>query len=182
MLQQEWQVQSPTGQCAITGRPFAEGESFYAVLFEDGESFRRVDCGVEAWQGPPPGCFCYFKTRLPEKEKKKRVFADDEVLIDFFQRLAGETEPARVQFRFVLALVLMRKRLLRFDKSVQVEQGEAWEMTLMRDRSTQVVLYPSLSEDQIENVTRQLGAILHGDMGEWVAELEEPEATLDVPN
>ena len=166
-MAQQWQVESPSGRCTATGRAFQEGEEFYTVLFEDGESFRRADYSVQAWQGPPAATFCHFKTRLPVKEKRRRLLVADEVLTGFFRRLAGETEPARVQFRFVLALILMRKRLLRYEGSA-VENGvDVWQMALKGEPASQPVVNPRLTAAQIENVSKQLSSILHGDMGEW---------------
>jgi hypothetical protein len=88
-------------------------------------------------------------------------------LVSFFQRLAGENEPARVQFRFVLALILMRKRLLRYEDSGAKDGAEMWRMTLVSDHSIHEVINPRLTDDQIEDVSRQLGTILHSDMGDW---------------
>lgn len=167
MAQQQWDVQPPQGCCAVTGRTIEQGEEFYTVLLEEGESFRRADYSLEAWTGPPDGAFCHFKTRLPAKEKRKKLLVNDEVLISFFSRLGDETEPIRVQFRFVIALMLMRKRLLRYVKSTVEEAAEVWEMTLVRDHSTHRVVNPQLSDDQIEGVSRELSVILHEDMGEW---------------
>ena len=167
---QQWQVQTPTGQCAKTGQPIKEGDPFYAVLFEEGELFRRADYSVESWQGPPEGCYCYFKTRMPVKEKKKKLYVDDELLIEFFLRLESDTEPVRVQFRFVLGLILMRKRLLRFERSATVDGQDSWTLTLMRDKSEHRLVNPDLSDEQIDVVSKQLGSILHGDTGAWTTE------------
>ncbi len=164
MAQQQWDVQRPQGCCVVTGQTIEEGEAFYTVLFEEGESFRRADYCVDAWKGPPDGAYCHFMTRLPVKEKRKRVFVNDDLLVSFFVRLAQETEPTRVQFRFVIALMLMRKRLLRYGKSA-VEAGvEVWDMTLVRDQSAHRIVNPNLSDDQIEGVSKQLSAILHEDV------------------
>ncbi len=169
MAQQQWEVEHTRGRCAETGRAIEEGEEFYTVLFEEGESFRRVDYCLEAWKGPPGGAFCHFKTRVPIKEKRKKLLVNDEMLISFFTRLADESEPVRIQFRFVIALMLMRKRLLRYGGST-VDQGrEIWDMTLVGDQSTHRVVNPRLTDDQIEGVSKQLSVILHEDMGEWAS-------------
>jgi hypothetical protein len=169
----EWEVEPARGRCAETGRVFQQGEEFYTVLFENGESFRRVDYSPDAWQGPPEGCFCHFKSRVPVKEKRKKLLVDNEILVSFFTRLADQTDPLREQFRFVLALILMRKRLLRYDKSAKEQGREVWHMTLMTDRSEHRVANPRLTDEQIEAVSSQLGAILHGDMGEWAATADD---------
>ena len=164
---QEWEVQPAAGRCALTGRKLQEGEEFYSALFEEGDTFRRVDYSPESWKGPPEGSYCHFKSRMPVKEKRKKLLVDNDILASFFLRLGDDAEPARVQFRFVLALILMRKRLLRYEGS-KVEAGvEVWRMTLTTDRSEHRVVNPRLTDEQIEGVSSQLSAILHGDMGEW---------------
>ncbi len=174
-MAQQWEVETATGRCAVTGRAFEEGEEFYAVLFEDGDSFTRADYCLEAWQGAPEGAYCHFKTRVPVKEKRKNLLVDQELLINFFERLAEETEPVRVQFRFVLALILMRKRLLRYEGSTVEEGVEIWRMTRPREQSVHRIINPHLTDQQIEGVSEQLTAILHSDMGRWAVAHDEVE-------
>ncbi len=166
-MAQQWQVDPTTGVCVNTGRKLEEGEEYYTVLFDDGDSFRRIDYSLDSWKAPPEDCFCYFKTRVPVKEKRKRLLVDDELLVNFFLRLEDETEPLRIQFRFVLALILMRKRLLRYDNSTVEDGVETWQMTLVREKTEHRVVNPRLTDDQIDGVSQQLTAILHGDMGQW---------------
>ncbi len=174
-MAQDWEVQHPTGTCTISGRTLVEGEEFYTVLFEEGESFRRADFSLDAWDGPPEGAFCHFKSRVPIKQKRRRLLADDDVLVSFFARLATETEPIRVQFRFVLALILMRKRILRYEGSKSEDGVETWRMTLPRDGSEHAVVNPKLTDDQISGVSEQLTAILHGT--DWPESRDLDDAT-----
>ena len=67
----------------------------------------------------------------------------------------------------VLALILMRKRLLKYEQTQREGDSEIWQMRLMKDRSEHSVANPRLTDDQIEDVSRQLGAILHTDAGEF---------------
>lgn len=180
-MQQEWNVEHQAGQCSVTGTGFEEGEEFFSVLFEDGDSFRRADYSIDAWKGPPEGSFCHFKSRVPVKQKKKRLFVDNEVLINFFTRLSEEEEPVRIQFRFVLALILMRKRLLRYDSSAVEDGREVWQMTLLSEKSSHEVVNPQLSDDQIDGVSEQLGAVLHGDVGQWPGDTDGANAAVDLP-
>lgn len=176
-MAQEWQVDTTTGRCATSGRTLEEGEEFYTVLFEDGESFRRADYSLESWKGAPENAYCHFKTRVPFKEKKKKLLVDNEMLVSFFHRLADETEPVRLHFRFVLALILMRKRVLRYDGSAIEDGVEVWRMTLPREEAVHRVVNPHLTDEQIEGVSGQLSAILHGDMGVWAVVEEEGDPT-----
>jgi hypothetical protein len=59
--------------------------------------------------------FSFWKTTMPLPQQKKKLLVDDSVLMDVFQRMEGKSEPQEVRFRFVLALILMRKRLLKYE-------------------------------------------------------------------
>ena len=104
---------------------------------------------------------------------------DDEVLIDFFIRLKDEQERTRLQFRFVLALILMRKRLVKYEETRTDGPTEIWRMRLMRDRTVHEVANPRLNDEEIEDVSRQLTAVLHSDAGEFVDEDELPTQNID---
>ena len=160
----DFDVQRTTGRCAVSGRELAEGDEFYAVLFDRGDAFERADYSVACWSGPPAGTYCFWKARIPQRQKKPRLFVDDEVLRNFFQRLADEDEPVKVQFRFMLALILMRKRLLKYEQTVREGGTEVWLMRLRGEERQHKVINPQLGEDQLEAVGQQVGAILHEDV------------------
>jgi len=176
-----WGIARSSGVCSISGRPLETGEEYYVVLFEEGETFRRADYSVNAWAGSPENAFCHFKSRIPAKKEKKRLLVDDDLLINFFLRLADEDGASRLRFRFVLGLILMRKRLLRYEQTLFDEGREYWRMCLVKDQSHHRMLNPQLTDDQIEGVSRQVGAILHGDMGEFADTAEEIEDPADEP-
>ena len=168
----DWEVGRTTGRCAVSGQEFAEGEEFYAALFDRGEHFERVDYSLACWQGPPHGAYCFWKSRVPHREAKRRLLVDDEVLISFFRRLREDTETVKVQFRFVLALILMRKRLLKYERTVEEGGAEIWLMKLRNPEELHRVTNPHLADDQIGQVSQQLGAILHEDAAAF-ADLNE---------
>ncbi|MCG3132165.1 MAG: hypothetical protein FLDDKLPJ_02998 [Phycisphaerae bacterium] len=176
----EYDIARGAGVCAVTGRTLTEGEEFHVVVFEEGETFQRRDICAEAWTGPPPGAFCHFRSRVAPREQKKRLLIDDDALLTFFARLESETEPVRVQFRFVLALILMRKRLLKYESSKMCDGVEVWTVLLTRNPSRHTVVNPGLSDDQIEGVSRELTAILHGDTAAHLADEAEAGACADV--
>ncbi len=180
MAQHQYQFEPMKCRCAATGAVLREGDEFYTVLFEEGDSFRRADYSAEGWSGPPEGSYCYFRGHVPVKEKRRRLLVDDDVLMNFFLRLADETADVRVQFRFVLALILMRKRLLKYVSSQGVDGVEVWTMLTPRDHTEHRVVNPRLTDDQIEGVSGELSAILHGDTAQWVDEMDR--ANVDQAN
>jgi hypothetical protein len=102
---------------------------------------------------------------MPLVEQKKKLFVDDEVLCQLFERLAETTEPAKLNFRFVLGLILMRKRLIIYENSHTDDAGrETWQVRFKGKDQMLDLLNPKLDESQIQDVSTQLGEILNEEL------------------
>jgi hypothetical protein len=157
----DWEIARSAGECFATGKEIEYGQEYFAALVETEEGLQRRDFCAEYWESEKPEVFCYWKTRLPEPGKKKELFVDEEMLMTFFERLAEETEPEKVNFRFVLAMVLMRKRRLKYDSTKNEGDNEIWRLRVVGgDRDFVEVLNPRLDEDQIAQLSSQVGQIL----------------------
>jgi hypothetical protein len=109
----EYKVNRCTRKCHVLNRPLREGEWYYSVVIADDENedFLRRDYSAEAWQEPPPSAIGWWKNRMPTSDEKKLVLAPPEVLIDLLRQMAQF--PDRAKSRYLLALMLMRKKLVR---------------------------------------------------------------------
>jgi len=180
----EYEISRATGKCATCARPLEVGDVFYTVVVAEGEGFVRHDIGAECWQGPPAGALCHFRTRVPEREKKRKVLVDDSILVDFFRRLSETDEAGKERFRFVLSLILLRKRLLKYEQTTRDGDREYWHMRLMPDKTQHRVVNPGLEESQIEGLMVELGSILEGfaaDVAENAAEDPGAEVNASAP-
>jgi len=156
----EWEIHRPLGVCAGSGRAIVPDEEFISALVEIAGGFERKDYSTEYWTANKPAVYCYWKSIMPKDDKKKKIFVDDDMLLSFFERLAAETDEEKINFRFVLTLVLMRKRLVKYDSSEKIDGKEIWTVKITgRDEKAQVV-NPNLTEDKIEQLSEQLGQIL----------------------
>lgn len=161
-----------TGVCAVTGRAFAPGDSYIAALVEkppeQGEGLDRVDYCIEAWASSarPERLFAFWRATLETDDAHKPTLIDNESLLGLFEQLEGATEPKRLAFRFVLALLLVRKRLL-------VLAGERKGMLLVQEKLTgagsvaaqaeapvMAVVDPGLEGAAIAEVTEQLESVI----------------------
>jgi hypothetical protein len=160
----EWEINKPLGQCYGTERKIESGEEYFAALVETEEGLQRRDFCSDYWESQKPDVFCYWKTRLPEPGQKKQLFVDDQMLMAFFERLEKETEPEKINFRFVLALILMRKRILKYDDTRTEDGREIWCLRLVGEKQIVEVVNPHLDEEQIEQLSSQIGEILQTDL------------------
>ncbi|MHC4424348.1 MAG: hypothetical protein ACYSWR_06745, partial [Planctomycetota bacterium] len=127
----EWEIEKPLGQCFGSGKRIEYSEEFFAALIETDQGLQRQDFCSDYWQEQKPDVFCYWKTKLPHPDQKRRIFVDDQMLMAFFERLEQETEQEKINFRFVLALILMRKRRLKYDSSKIKDDKEIWRLRIV---------------------------------------------------
>jgi hypothetical protein len=152
----DYQIQPNTRRCSATGRDLKPGERYYSVLLDEDGKFVRRDYSAEAWQGAPPGAFSFWLGRIPSGDAKKRPPIDDELLLDCFARLEGDTEPGRVNFRFVLALLLMRRKRFKLEESVVEDGDEVLVMRCTRSGAQHRVVNPQLTDEQIADVQEEV--------------------------
>ncbi|MDP6542015.1 MAG: hypothetical protein QGF07_04440 [Phycisphaerales bacterium] len=162
------EVSRPTGRCAATGEEIPHATPAIAALCEreEDEGFDRLDYSVEAWDSGqrPPRLFSHWRYTTPNEGKKPDIVIDDTVLVDLFERLDGDDRPQRIAFRYIMALVLLRKRKLKLVGREELDDGEMW---LLRwsgiDGDVTKVRNPGIKEDEIHGLSDQLSDLLQGD-------------------
>jgi len=199
-LQNTYDIQRPTGVCAATGRELAPGETVYVALVDPPQEERpegsakpgengelpmlRVDVSQEAWGTGfrPPYLFGYWRTVVAEPNEKKKLLVGDAAIQELLISMDEATEPKQLAFRYVLALILLRKKLLRHDGIDRREDEEGdgpvqdwWKFTPKLDIEkghfgkwnpdmSIEVLDPHITEGEIAGVTEQLGQVLELDL------------------
>ncbi|MFI4861654.1 MAG: hypothetical protein ACIAXF_13365 [Phycisphaerales bacterium JB063] len=203
-----YDIQRPTGECAASGRVLTPGETYYAVLVDPPEEERvalleaegkpaekakdangelpliRIDIGAEAWDAGfrPPHLFGYWRSVVPEPNDKKKLLVGNAAIQELMLSLADTEEDRQLAFRYVLALILLRKKLLRHDRIDRREDAEGdgpvqdwWLFTpkvdiekghfgKWNDEMQFEVLDPHIDATQIADVTEQLGQVLELDL------------------
>jgi hypothetical protein len=101
---------------------------------------------------------------MPKHEQKKKVFVDDQVLCEIFERLAETTEPAKLNFRFVLGLILMRKRMIVYEDTRMDGEKEIWQVRFKGRDDRLDLVNPKLDEQQVMEVSQQLSEILNEEL------------------
>ncbi len=118
---QPFSIPRTTSRCAHTGEPLVPGRFMVVVLLEraDDEELDRLDYSLEAWEGgarpaDDRSVFATWRTEIPEPGKKQDPLISADGMVDLFEQLDGTDDTRRLAFRYVLALMLMRKRLLEY--------------------------------------------------------------------
>jgi hypothetical protein len=164
MLTQEWNIQARALHCAVSGRPFEKGETVFSALYWRDGQYARVDLNAESWQArneniaPISAWQTDFvpPAPLPPEPLKKD---DAESLL---RRLMAENNPATRNARYILALMLERKKMLRqVDRQRQdgvsllvYEHGPSGEVWLIED--------PGLKLGELKAVQDEVAHLLAG--------------------
>ncbi|HEY7116623.1 MAG TPA: hypothetical protein VH475_08555 [Tepidisphaeraceae bacterium] len=160
-----YEVARPRGQCVVCQAQIQPTQPFMAALKETPTGFERLDVCLNCWPGfDRNDLIGFWRTTMPLVEQKRKLFVDDEVLCQLFERLAETTEPAKLNFRFVLGLILMRKRLIVYENSRTEEGREIWQVRFKGKDEILDLLNPKLDESQIQDVSNQLGEILNEEL------------------
>ncbi len=174
-MAKEYNITRTAGLCSACEQSLEPGQEFVATVREtvgddDETELVRQDYCLACWEPAAEqttadkAVLGIWHARATAPKEKKKTFVDDELLVSFFDRLEGADQPAKVQFRFVLALILMRKKLLAYDG---VEPGDGERPWLMHFRGAGrkcKVIDPHMDEEKIAEVSRQLGDVLEGDL------------------
>ncbi|MEE2681227.1 MAG: hypothetical protein VX641_02525 [Planctomycetota bacterium] len=171
-----YQLGKSTGTCSSSGAPLEPGMPCIAALCEPDEpeaeggslGLVRHDYSVEAWESGarPSRLFSWWRTKVPPPGGPKRLLVDDEALLDLFDRLAEDDDERRRAFRWVLGLILVRKKLLKLEGTAPSEEGTRF---MLRRRGSDPelppveLLDPELSEDDARAIADELGEIMADD-------------------
>jgi len=163
-MAREYDIAKAAEHCCKCEREMAPAEEFMAALVDAGETFRRDDFCLACWEArdaeSDAALFSVWRCRAPEPEKPQRQLVGNEALMDMFEKLGKSEEPAKLNFRFVLALMLMRKKLLVYVGSAAAGDGrETWTMHWKNRDDPIAVVNPQLDDDKIAQVAEQLGAL-----------------------
>jgi hypothetical protein len=155
----DYEVQRCSRHCAASGRELAPGESFYSVLVAEGAELRRYDYSCEAWTGPPSGIIACWKSQIPDAHANRKHWAPNDVLLQLFDELADQ--PDRQDMRYVLALLLVRRRVMRLEEKDNDEQGrEIMVLYCPRRETTYSVPVVTPDQSRIDEIQDELARLL----------------------
>jgi hypothetical protein len=155
----EYEIERSAKSCAATGREFAPGEEFYSVLLTEGSDLKRCDYSIEAWHGPPEGSIGWWKSQMPGQQARRSHWAPNDMLLNFFDELAQQ--PDKQDMRYVLALLLVRRRVMRLEEEQRDDAGHE-RLTLYcprRDAQYEVVSM-ALDRGRIDEIQQVLATLL----------------------
>ncbi len=160
----DWSIQSRADRCSLTGRQFEDGEYFYTVLYDEVSGFRREDLSEAAWkerkkEGVTPFSFWRSKFEVPPPAAPEAL--GKQTAEELLRRYMADDAPEHQNVRYILALMLERKRLL---KEIETRAGAGGTLTRVYTHAKTgeifVIPDPQLHLDQVVAVQMQVAELL----------------------
>ena len=168
MTMMDFEVERCTRHCAASGRALQPGEEFVSALIQEGAKIKRQDYALAAWQEPPPSTIGWWKAKMPSGETKQAKLAPSEILMKLFREL--EASPDQQDLRYVLALLMIRRRILRLEETTHGDPataaGEAKPaetMTLYSPKDDETFQVPVVmpSDARVDEIQHELTTLLY---------------------
>ena len=184
MAAEEWKVGKSTGACASCGGELRPGDIRHSGLYAEGGELVRRDYCAECWDKRTVVSipadeklgqeFSHWRTIVPEPEEvedKKRKLSkliDTETLFEILRDMLDSTDPRKMTFRFVVALMLMRRKKLKLVSIARrpAPDGSGTREVLVLKRAgrgrkqTFDVADVKMSEEQMVSAQDEVGALL----------------------
>jgi len=158
----DFEIRSCSRACATTGRALKPGDVYFSVLELRGAELFRHDYCAEAWQRPPETCLGWWRSRVPTKDDAKPQLAPVDVMLNLLAALAGR--PDDEPFRYLLGLLLLRRRVVRREEVKRDEQGRELLVLYCPRREEQYELLVAEPDDQgAEQLQQRMIELLYGD-------------------
>ena len=164
-MQQNWSIRSRAHTCAVTGRPFEDGESFHTTIYFDPEEngYVRRDVCAEAWaqeveQRKPVAAWKTVYSKVLAEAKPE--ITPKESAQALLQRFIEEGDPKTENARYILALMLERKRQLTQTAEKEVDGAK---MLFYENRKTGeifIVRDPELKLSEIADMQDEVATLL----------------------
>jgi hypothetical protein len=155
-----YQIQTLTRRCSVSGRALQPGEKYFSTLLEENGRFVRKDYAAEAWAGPPEGVIGFWAGRVPTGGEPKRLAINDDLLADCFAHLDGAADADRQNFRYVVALLLMRRKRFRFEETTRDDGRDVLVLRDARTGTRHRVIDPRLSAQAMTDVQDEVFRVL----------------------
>ncbi len=152
-----------SGQCAACDNPLQPGQVYYAAIWSQDEEYVRKDYHEQCWSQAPGDALGVWRSKgAPPANDEQAATRPGELLLNVFERL-GEADGAGThKLRFVLALLLLRRRLLRLSGTTEQAGVQVWRMRRTGQESPTDVICPPMSAEDTEQLSQQLADLLAG--------------------
>ncbi len=192
----DWKIRRRLGECTRCQTVFEDGTRHASLLrFEGEESLAREDICSGCWDGGEGDNVLFWWFTVYYQTRKQTVQMDLASLERLFMELDGREEEKLRELRYLLCLLLMRKRKLKLQKVKRDKAGECLLLRRPRREEELAVWVYDFTPDRMEELRSSLQELMDGagpttedfeeedseddSLDSCVAEADEEEAEID---
>lgn len=157
----DWSFRRRQGWCQTCEKRFEEGERHASSLAVVGEALAREDLCSGCWLGRA-GRDELFHWFTRHREGKRGLQLDLGTLEALFVRLEGRAEPRVREMRYLLALLLLRKRRIKLDRILREAEGESMLVHRPRRKESFRVFVFDFTPERMQELRSDLVLLLEG--------------------
>jgi hypothetical protein len=179
-LPEAWSIKARAHQCSLTEIKFEDQQEFYTAIFPDPESsgYLRMDFSVDAWKNRPEELknpFSFWKNtyEVSALDGKADIVAKESAE-ELLSRLIEEDQEHTENARYILAVMLERKKLLKETDKQSTPNGILRIYEHRKSGEVYIILDPNIPLDQVEKVQKEVSELLDGSRPEEVSSNEIP--------
>ena len=152
------EIPRPSRSCSLSHRDFLPNEVFFSVLTGEDGQFVRQDIAAEHWNGEPIECFGWWKSTVKHVAENASQQISGETLQNLFERLTAQ--PGESDTLYILTLLLLRRKLLRYEKETTDVQGNRLlEVYAIPTGTTYQILAEMPGPERLEAIQQQLAML-----------------------
>jgi hypothetical protein len=158
----EWEIKARSRQCARTQEAFEDGATIYTLLFRERAGFRREDISEKAWQQIKESVapFSFWKSKFQGPPPAAPEPMPKESVEELLRRLVSEDLPEHLNARYVLAILLERKRTLKQVDIRESAEGKILIYEHVKTGEAFIIPDPGLRLDQLDSVQQEIYSLL----------------------
>jgi len=159
----EWDIQPRGDACNACQRPFADKEAYHTLLKLDATGYQRCDlCGTCYASVARDGVLSYWQGEYKSPPPPPAEPIQKETAETLLRKLVESADPSSGAARYILAVMLERKRILKHRDTIREENGA--ELLIYEHTGTGesfTIPDPHLRLDQLTQVQEEIAAVLH---------------------
>jgi hypothetical protein len=167
----EWKISPGKEKCSSCDQDFQAGDSYFSTLRVTEEELARRDyC---------PACFetsgltetdeaetVFWRTRMSDSDPERKRVVDFNILRELFFKMTSQPRPSFASLAYLVGLVLVRKKYLRFVDFVTRDGKDVMRVQRRRGEPCFDVEIPLLDADELAGLKDRLSDLLRADLGD----------------